>query len=377
MVSVARAGLQRSSAGPLALVYAALVLYASLYPFTGWRWPPGVSLGDLLVLPWPPWRNTFDVVSNMLGYMPLGALLQVLQARAERPWWRAALVAVALAALLSYAMEVLQQFVPARVPSRVDWVLNCAGAASGAATAALLHALGLLERWQRLRARWFVSDSAGALALLALWPLGLLFPTPVPLGLGHVGAQAREWLVGLFEGVPWAQPWHALLVDTQASTQPLSALPEGLVQMLGLLAPCLLAISVTCGRWRRASVVLAVLLLAGSVTTLSTALSFGPGHALAWLTSSTLPAWGLGMVLAGLATLLSARSIAGLGLVVLTALVVLVSQAPADPYFALSLQSWEQGRFVRFHGLALWIGWLWPYAAMAWLLMHLRVAQAN
>ena len=26
-----------------------------------------------------------------------------------------------------------------------------------------------------------------------------------------------------------------------------------------------------------------------------------------------------------------------------------------------SLQAWEQGRFIRFHGLAQWVGWLWPY----------------
>ena len=36
-----------------------------------------------------------------------------------------------------------------------------------------------------------------------------------------------------------------------------------------------------------------------------------------------------------------------------------------------TLQGWEQGRFVRFHGLAQWVGWLWPYAAMAWLLGRL------
>jgi len=63
--------------------------------------------------------------------------------------------------------------------------------------------------------------------------------------------------------------------------------------------------------------------------------------------------------------------VAGAGLVALTGLVVGVSQAPADPYFALSLQAWEQGRFVRFHGLAQWVGWLWPYAALLWLLTRL------
>jgi len=45
-----------------------------------------------------------------------------------------------------------------------------------------------------------------------------------------------------------------------------------------------------------------------------------------------------------------------------------VAQAPTDPYYAESLQGWEQGRFIRFHGLAQWIGWLWPYAALFYLL---------
>ena len=52
----------------------------------------------------------------------------------------------------------------------------------------------------------------------------------------------------------------------------------------------------------------------------------------------------------------------------LSGLVALVAHAPADRYFADSLQAWEQGRFVRFHGAAQWVGWLWPYAALAYLL---------
>jgi hypothetical protein len=47
---------------------------------------------------------------------------------------------------------------------------------------------------------------------------------------------------------------------------------------------------------------------------------------------------------------------------------VLLNQAPADPYFAQTLQTWEQGRFIRFHGLAQWLGWLWPYAALVYVL---------
>jgi hypothetical protein len=109
--------------------------------------------------------------------------------------------------------------------------------------------------------------------------------------------------------------------------------------------------------------------------TLSTLLNFGPGHALAWLTPAVPPGLALGLLLALAAAALPARVVAGLGLVALTGLVVGVAQAPADPYFAQSLQAWEQGRFVRFHGLTQWIGWLWPYVTMGWLLTRLGASR--
>jgi hypothetical protein len=56
-------------------------------------------------------------------------------------------------------------------------------------------------------------------------------------------------------------------------------------------------------------------------------------------------------------------------------LVASVAQAPADPYVTQSLQAWEQGRFVRFHGITQWLGSLWPWLALLWLL--LRVARAE
>ena len=64
------------------------------------------------------------------------------------------------------------------------------------------------------------------------------------------------------------------------------------------------------------------------------------------------------------------RLVAALGLVALTLLIMLVTQAGTDPYFSLSLTGWERGRFIRFHGLAQWIGWLWPFAALLFLLIQ-------
>ena len=361
----------RSSATPLALAYAALIVYASLYPFTGWRWPPGQSLASLMVLPWTRWNLLFDIESNLLGYLPLGALLSI---ALRRSGWRAlpALVlAVVAPGALSYGAETLQQFVPGRVPAMEDFVMNTVGALAGALVALLAQALGLIDRWHAVRGRWFIGESAGALALLALWPVGLLFPAPVPLGLGQVGERLREWLARLLEDVPWAETLQALLAAPAPPLARPRPLGEVLLVALGLLAPCVVAFSVMRPSWRRAAIAAGALFLAAGAMTLSTLLNFGPAHALAWLAPSVGPGLALGLLLALVITTLSRRLVAGIGLVALTGLVFGVAQAPADPYFAQSLHAWEQGRFVRFHGLAQWIGWLWPYVAMAWLLSRL------
>ena len=49
----------------------------------------------------------------------------------------------------------------------------------------------------------------------------------------------------------------------------------------------------------------------------------------------------------------------------------MLNQASAGPYLAQTLQVWEQGRFIRFHGLAQWLGWVWPFAALAYVLLRL------
>jgi VanZ family protein len=360
----------RSSASPLALAYAVLVLYASLFPFTDWRWPAGQTLATLLALPWPPWRDPFDGWVNLFGYLPLGALLMIAARRSGLGVVASLLLAIGGPALLSAGAEVLQNFLPRRHPSLKDLAMNSLGAAVGALLALALQALGLIDRWGSLRQRWFAERSAIPLALLALWPVGLMVPAAVPLGLGQVGDRLRltaaEWL----EGVPWAEAAHTMLVDVPMAA-PLRPLAESAVTVLGLLAPCLLVYSVVRPGWRRVALAVGAGLVAIAVMTLSTLLNYGPQHAMAWQTPWVLPALAAATLAAAALAPLPMRTAAGLGLVTLTALVVLVAQAPADPYFAVNLSSWELGRWARFYGLAQWIAWLWPYAAMFWLLSRL------
>jgi VanZ family protein len=372
--TMAVASRHRSSATPLSLAYAMLVLYASLYPFSDWRWPPGQGLARLAALAWSPYADAFDVWSNLLGYLPLGALLVVAARRSGLSRWLSLLLAIGLSAGLSYGTEVAQQFLPGRHPSLKDFALNASGAALGAVLAWMAHGLGWISRWQRVRERWFLRDSAGALALLALWPVGLLFPTPAPLGLGQVGGRLRELLASMIEDVPWASTAQALLATAPTPIEPLRPFADALITTLGLLAPCVVAFSVVRPGWRRAALAAGVFVAALANMALSAALNFGPQHAMAWMTPLTLPALGVGLLLACLLAPLPRRLMAGVGLIVITALAAFVAQAPDDPYFAQSLQAWEQGRFVRFHGVAQWVGWLWPYLAMAWLVSRLAGA---
>lgn len=366
----AQATSRRDAAWLLLLAWTAVVVYASWFPFSGWRWPAG-AWPALLRLPWPRWHDGFDIVANLVGYMPLGALLVLASNRAAnqpaRMWGRAVL----LASALSYGLEAGQGLLPQRVPSSLDWLLNSGGAMAGAALGLWIERVGSWDWLRRTGEHWFAQHSRSGLALLVLWPLGLLFPTPVALGLGHVWERMGEVVqaaVGrVASGVTWLQwvdaaPAHALRLSPPA---------ELLAVALGLLGPCLVTFSMARPGLRRVWLALGATALAFSVTTLSTALNFGPQHALAWCTSTSVAGLVLGCVGAALALWAGRRAAAGLGLVALTAGLVLVAQAPADPYYAQSLHDWEQGRFIRFHGFAQWIGWSWPYLAMLWLLRQI------
>ncbi len=357
---------QRTSLIPLAATYAALVAYASLYPFSAWR-DPGMSIWAFVTLGWSRWWTPFDLVANLLGYLPLGALLCGALLRLGKERVPALMLTVAAGAAFSAAMEVLQNFLPSRVPSNVDWALNTLGTLAGALLATTLHAFGWIGRWQAIRERWFIASSSGGLTLLLLWPTALFFPAPVPLGLGQVFDRIRELASAGLAGTPfegWIEPRAVL---------PQEALPPGLELItiaIGLLVPCLLAYAITTPTWRRGVMVAGAVWLGVLATTLSTAMSFGPQHAFAWVTSATPLGWGIGTLAAFALIMLPPRAAAALGALVIGAMVALVNDAPADPYYAESLLSWEQGRFIRFHGLSQWVGWLWPYVALLYLLVR-------
>ncbi|HEX5285569.1 MAG TPA: VanZ family protein [Polaromonas sp.] len=356
---------QRTTAWPLALAAICLIVYASLYPFADWR-NQGISPLRFLTAPLPQYWTGFDVGINLLGYAPLGFLLALSALRSRRVSW-AVSVAVLSSALLSLSVETLQSYLPSRIPSNVDLVLNTLGALLGACCAWALEKAGMVDRWSRFRARWFSRDARGALVLLLLWPPALLFPASVPLGLGQVFERLEATLAEALADSPFLE-WMPV---REIELQPLVPIAELLCVTLGALIPCLLGYCVIRARWKRAAFSVAVLAVGIAASALSAALSYGPPHAWAWLDLPVQVGIGFAAVLAMLLLAVPRRSAAALTLLALAIHLGLLNQAPADPYFAQTLQIWEQGRFIRFYGVVQWLGWLWPYAALLYVLLRL------
>jgi VanZ family protein len=192
-----RQGEQGQRMALAAFAYLCLLFYGSLYPFTRWH-APAYPLMHFLPL-WPDHLDKGDVLQNVLVYAPFGLLCTLWLVQAM-PVLRAAALAVMLGALVSFSIETLQQFNPARVASTVDIVMNTLGSAGGAmlATTIVRHTFSgrLVLSW---RDRWFRHGplANAGLVVIGFWMLSQTSPLVPTLDIGHL----RHALAGL---------WHAL-----------------------------------------------------------------------------------------------------------------------------------------------------------------------
>lgn len=167
-----------------ALGYIVLVVYASLYPFSGWVAPPD-PLAFLL-----RWHGTQvslgDLVTNVVAYVPVGLLVyRFLRSKARAA--TAAGAALAAAFALSLSMELLQAFLPTRVQSTFDLLTNTLGGACGVMAAGLLSPQGVVaDTLRRARANWLVRGHATDVGLIALgaWGLSRLMPLVPSIDVG-------------------------------------------------------------------------------------------------------------------------------------------------------------------------------------------------
>jgi VanZ family protein len=343
----------RPAASPLsrylALAYTLLAVYASLHPFSGWR-DSGVDLTDFLTAGWPRYWTAFDLVINVIAYVPLGFLwVPTLLPRLGKV--RAVLLATLLGAILSLAMETLQNYLPSRVPSNVDLGCNAAGALLGALAGAR-WGVHLLDggRLHALRTRLIVPGAMGdaGLTLLGLWLLTQLTPATLLFGDGDLRSLLElpaplAYDAGRFArieaGIVGANALAVATLTTRLGWQPLR------IPVLVLIA------------------------IALALKSFVLALSVNVSHGLAWATAGSLAGLAGGLALWLLATRLPARAQKALAAMALLIATVLVNLAPENPYLANTWQAWNPGQFLNFHGLTKLVASLWPFLALPWLML--------
>ncbi|MEP6942128.1 MAG: VanZ family protein [Betaproteobacteria bacterium] len=159
-----------------AVLYAAMIAYASLQPLSSWLLPIA-GTPFFLFAPWPPRYTRFDIAINVLAYVPFG--LAVAMVGARTPAHIRIARGAAVGALLALCMESAQMFVPTRDASAIDLIANTVGAALGGGLATAFCAVPSLRKktgaWRR---RIFLEGRRGdlGLALLSIWMLAQVNP---------------------------------------------------------------------------------------------------------------------------------------------------------------------------------------------------------
>jgi VanZ family protein len=339
------------------IAYVAVVAYASLYPLTGWRTPSHEMLWVRLV-EWPRYYTYSDVFLNVLAYAPLGLLL-TLMLRTRLPPMRAATLAVMFAVALSFAMEVLQAWVPARVPSALDVFCNAVGGLVGAwmglAAAGPLLRESTLSRWRQHRLVPGALTDVG-LTLIGLWLFTQLNTAPWLFGNGDLK--------------------HLLAIEPAAgySPQVYIALEAG-VTGFGLMAVAGLAGCIA--RDRVATLLGPVILAALVLKSIASLMLFNPGQPFLWATPGAGIGLGAGALLSVALLVGDLRARATGGLAALLVSVLLLNLAPDNPYLEETLQVWRHGHYWSFTGTTAIVSMLWPAAAALFLLSCMNRAPAR
>jgi glycopeptide antibiotics resistance protein len=194
--------------GALVLSYIVMtVLVITLAPF---RFEPFPVNGFTL-----DWGNAFDVVMNVVMFMPIGFVLQLSRPRRGEPPSVGA--ALAFGFTLSLLAETAQLFEPGRFPTLIDLVTNTAGAGAGAALAT--RSMVLADARVTVRALAVDLPLMGLTYLMVplLWLVGLgISGTSRAWIMAPLGAAAGWIVASVFTSFENARPARVLAIAAAA-----------------------------------------------------------------------------------------------------------------------------------------------------------------
>lgn len=334
----------------LAALYVLAISYASLQPFGDWIEPPA-GTPFWLFAPWPTRWTRFDLVANLIAYLPLGAFV-ALMPRHARPALRVA-IATSAGASLSFGMESLQMLIPPRDASIIDFLSNSAGASIGGMLSAAVTRGGQAQAaLGNARQAIFLPGAMGdvGLALLAMWLVAQTNPA-IPLF-----AVTFEPEIVRAEFALGGPDLAATLIEAASSAFQLVG--------IGLFVALLMRDRDLVG-----GAVLALSGVALIIKGVAAALLLRPDTWETWLRTGIL----LGIAAGALLLLFTIRlprapQVAVCAIALLSSLLIpllapdlLLARAP------LSRFSWRYGHLLNFNGLTHAVLLLWPLAASAWL----------
>ena len=335
----------------LTLGYTLLVLYASLTPFSGWR-DPGESALAFLSAPWPRYLTAFDLIVNVLAYVPLGFFAALVFVPNVRPWAAAAL-GIGAGFLLSLSMEAAQVFLPSRVSNKLDLITNTAGAALGAIVAARAgYAPRVTRRLTAWRSRLFLPGGSTDLgiALVALWFFSQLDPSLPLLGIVFFSNGVQAQLAGLS-----GDAVHQILGPVSVSMT---------LASLGLMLILLMRSK------RSALAALAVLVWVAALTKLIAATALlRTEAAFLWVSKEIVWAIAIGAAFVALAVALPRQYVRAACALTLLGSIMLALLKPGDAQSFLSLRlfRWSDLQLMHYTGLSAAVAAAWPYAALGYV----------
>jgi VanZ family protein len=330
------------------ITYVAVLVYASLYPFAGWR------IADAgAPLAWSKYISAFDVGLNLVAYGPLGALIAARARRHGKPLRIAWAQAVLLSFALSFVLECLQTLLPARVSSMLDLAVNTFGALVGASVVLSAPGRSVLTVFEQWRRRHFAptAEAEWGLLLLGLWLFAQLNPA-----------------IPFFEAGTFANPLTAA-TERSHPYDPLLLMPQAIGIALNVAGFALFTSLLFHARVRT-SVNVVLILMFGFVAKISMAsLMLKAPQLIAWLSPATV----IGLA-GGIALFLLLRSwrhrwraFAATLFVFAGGLLSKMNSVYGAFDEMLRLFDWPYGHLVNFASLTRWANEVWPVAASIFL----------
>lgn len=276
--------------------------------------------------------------------------------------------------MLSLLLETIQNGLPQRVPSLLDVLANGLGGLLGAGMGALINRGLQRSSGPRLPVarRWYDEGPPSGWLLLIAWlatqaaPQAMLFSggglrPALQVLIDTLGAHILEP-----EGLPRIEVWVDRLWDG-ANPAAAGVLIEGARVLCAMGAVGALALGQVQLPRRRAVMLGLLAVCVFGLNSLAARGLHGAEASLAWLTPGAQGGLIMGCALLYFIDTLSARARARIGLVCVSAMILLANLAPLDRYFEDTLAVARGAQLVNLHGLLRWIAVAWPFAAFAWL----------